>query len=162
MKNTLKWRLGKLPTSVEVQDLVKADLITKEEARDIMFNNETEEEVDKKSLESEIKFLRELVTKLSNKSTIIETIRTIQPTYTGQPWWNPYVTWCSVGTAGTGSYTTTTASSLDYGVGTSNTTSYFLAGDNTRGSAEGSNINPCSTTGSAGCNTGDFDSIKTF
>jgi hypothetical protein len=147
MKNTLKWRLGKLPTSVEVQDLVKADLITKEEAREILFNSETEEEVDKKSLESEIKFLRELVTKLSNKSTIIETVRTIQPTYIAQPWYTPYVTWCSGGAG-------------------SSTTCYATANGSTTGS--GSTDGAIANCFNSGCNgigwdnTGDFTSIKTF
>lgn len=163
MKNKLVWRLGKLPSVEELLKLVNDKIITNEEMRDVLFNSETEEEVDKKSLEGEIKFLRELVTKLSTKSQIIETVRTIQPTYISQPWYTPYVTWCSSGTGGTASYTTTSgySSMLDYGAGNS-TTCYATASDNTRGSAEGSSINPLSTTGSAGWNTGDFDSIKTF
>lgn len=171
MKNKLIWRLGKLPTVEELLKLVNDKIITNEEMRDVLFNSETEEEVDKKSLEGEIKFLRELVTKLSTKSQIIETVRTIQPTYISQPWYTPYVTWCSSGTAGIGSYTTTTAgdgcSTTAYtvtngltGSGSTSGTNCFYT--NSRGSAEGDSINPCSTTDSAGWNTGDFDSIKTF
>lgn len=169
MKNKLIWRLGKLPTVEDLLKLVNDRVISKEEMRDVLFNSETKEEVDKKSLEGEIKFLRELVTKLSTKSQIIETVRTIQPTYITQPWYSPYVTWCSTATAGTtGSYTTTTAmdgcSTTSYtianGSGSAGGTNCFYT--NSRGSAEGDDINPCSSACSADCNTGDFDSIKTF
>jgi hypothetical protein len=157
MKNKLVWRLGKLPSVEELLKLVNDKIITNEEMRDVLFNSETEEEVDKKSLEGEIKFLRELVTKLSTKSQIIETVRTIQPTYIAQPWYSPYVTWCSSGTAGSGSYTTTTA-----GDGCS-TTCYSTSGSIT-GSGS-SDVTSYSIQGSSGIgwdNTGDFSSIKTF
>jgi hypothetical protein len=166
MKNKLIWRLGKLPSVEELLKLVNDKVISKEEMRDVLFNSETKEEVDKKSLEGEIKFLRELVTKLSTKSTIIETVRTIQPTYITQPWYGPYYTWCSTGT--TGSYTTTTAqdgcSTISYATasvsGSAGGTNCFYV--SSRGSAEGDDINPCSSACSVDLNTGDFDSIKTF
>jgi len=147
MKNKLVWRLGKLPSVEELLKLVNDKIITNAEMRDVLFNSETEEEVDKKSLESEIKFLRELVTKLSNKSTIIETVRTIQPTYIAQPWYTPYVTWCSGGAG-------------------SSTTCYATANGSTTGS--GSTDGAIANCFNSGCNgigwdnTGDFTSIKTF
>ena len=64
-KMKLNWRLSKLPTPDEVRELVKDKVITQDEAREILFSQETEEERDKNSLESEIKFLRELVDKLA-------------------------------------------------------------------------------------------------
>ena len=79
MTTKLKWRLSSLPTPDEVRALVIDEVITKDEAREILFSSETEQERDKKSLEAEIKFLRELVEKLSNQQStkIIETIKYI-------------------------------------------------------------------------------------
>ena len=109
MKETkIVWRLGKLPTTEELRELVKSDILTKEEAREILINLETEEERDKDSLKSEIKFLRELVEKLSkDRGQIVETIKYVEKPYSRYPWYAPYATWC-----GTGNWTTgTTAGS---------------------------------------------------
>ena len=80
MTKKLIWRLGNLPTVAELQLLVNDKIITKEEQREILFKTEDAEDRDKKSLESEVKFLRELVEKLSNSKaiTIIDTIRYIE------------------------------------------------------------------------------------
>lgn len=94
MTTTLKWRLGKLPTVAELQELVKDKIITQEEVRGILFNQETEEDRDKDSLKQEIKFLRELVEKLSSKRDVIQVIKSYDYSY---PWYNTYVNWCSVG-----------------------------------------------------------------
>ena len=91
MTKKLVWRLGKLPSPDEVRELVKDKIITQEEAREILFSQETEEDRDKGSLKEEIKFLRELVQKLSNRSTIIETIKYIEKPYTNLGWYQPYV-----------------------------------------------------------------------
>ena len=56
-KKKLKWRLSKLPTAKEVQELLDAKIISKEEARAIFFTEEDEKEQDFESLNSEIKFL---------------------------------------------------------------------------------------------------------
>lgn len=94
-KTKLVWRLGKLPSPEELRGLVTDKIITNEEARDILFNAETEEDRDKKSLESEIKFLRDMVEKLSNNSgRIIEVIKEIQIPYYKQRWYKPYEIWC--------------------------------------------------------------------
>ena len=94
MTKQLKWRLGKLPTSDEVLKLVNDKIITKEEAREILFNEEEQMEVSEESLKSEIKFLRELVDKLSDKSQIIETIKYIEKPYYNNNWYQPYQVWC--------------------------------------------------------------------
>jgi hypothetical protein len=74
-KTKLVWRLGERPTSEELRNLISDEIISKEEARKILFNEETQEDRDKKSLEEEIKFLRKLVEKLSNsRQTIKEVI----------------------------------------------------------------------------------------
>jgi hypothetical protein len=72
MKMTnLKWRLQELPTGGEIADLVERDVITKEEAREILFSPKKDnDEEDVKSLKSEINFLRELVEKMANKGSV--------------------------------------------------------------------------------------------
>jgi hypothetical protein len=113
MKNKLVWRLGKLPSPEEVRELVKDKIITQEEAREVLFKTETEDEEKEKpkveDLKSEIKFLRELVEKLSSgsRSTLIEYIYQRPWTY---PWYQPYVTWCS--SVGSGSNTLNTINSV--------------------------------------------------
>lgn len=99
-KEKLVWRLGKLPTPEEIISLVKDKVITQEEARDILFSKEVKEaDRDIESFKSEIKFLRELVEKLSNHKpdTIIRYIEQIRPVYIHQPWITPYTTYCSAG-----------------------------------------------------------------
>ena len=94
-KKKMNWRLGKLPTPEEVRGLVCDKIITNEEAREILFREEEETERDVKSLEAEIKFLRDLVDKLSkNPSTIVETIRYVERPYVKYPWYGTYATWC--------------------------------------------------------------------
>lgn len=98
MTKNLKWRLGKLPTPDEVLKLVNDKLITKDEARDILFNEEVEQERDEDSLKQEIKFLREIVEKLSkNRNQIVETIRIVEKPYHQQIWYQAYNTWCLSG-----------------------------------------------------------------
>ncbi len=94
-KKNLKWRLSKLPTSEEVLNLVKDKVITNEEARDILFTEETEKEVSLEDAKKEIKFLKEIIEKLSDRNKIIETIRYIEkPYYYVQPWFQSYAVWC--------------------------------------------------------------------
>lgn len=87
-----KWRLSELPTPAEVGQLVRDEILTKEEAREILISKENDEDRDKKSLQGEIKFLRELVEKLSSnrKSDIIREITVIEKPYRQQPWFQPY------------------------------------------------------------------------
>ena len=116
-KTKLIWRLQEKPTVESLQILIKTDILTKDEAREILFNLQTEEDRDKKSLESEIKFLRVLVENLSknNNSRIVEIIREVEiPVYREYPWYQPYRYWC-----GTATYTDTCTgadnlTSIDY------------------------------------------------
>jgi len=105
MKNTIinephvriVWRLSKLPTVDELLKLVDSKLITQEDAKEILFNLETIEDRDTKSLQSEIKFLRELVQKLStNRSQIITTIKEIEVPYKRWDWYRPYCNWTTI------------------------------------------------------------------
>lgn len=97
MKTTkLKWRLSNLPTSNEIIALIANKIITQEEAREILFSEETQEDRNKESLKSEIKFLRELVEQLSrNRKEIVERIRYVEKPYYKWDWWNSYATWCT-------------------------------------------------------------------
>ncbi len=95
MTKKIKWRLSNLPTPDEVRELVKDKIITQEEAREILFSQEDEKVRDSKSLESEIKFLRELVDRLSksNPVQILETIRYVEKPYQRWDWYKPYTQW---------------------------------------------------------------------
>jgi hypothetical protein len=99
MTTKLVWRLKERPTPKEIIDLLEAKILKEDEAREILFSSETEEDRDKKSLESEVKFLRDLVEKLSNgqRTTIIETIKEVHVPYQKYPWYRPYEVWCSSG-----------------------------------------------------------------
>lgn len=84
-----------------LRGLVKDGLLDKEEARQILFSSETEEDRDKESLKQEIKFLRDLVEKLSNNnySRTVEIIKEVEvPIYRSYPWWQPYQVWCGTNT----------------------------------------------------------------
>jgi hypothetical protein len=118
-KNTkLVWRLRESPTADKISLLVNTGILTKEEAREILLNQETKESRDMESLKFEIKFLRELVEKLSDRSQIVEIIKEIKVPYYRQDWWRPYEIWYqttgNIGTVdwslqGTGTNYTSTA-----------------------------------------------------
>lgn len=88
-KNTkLVWRLGKLPTVQEIQDLVKDKIISQEEAREVLFSSETEELKDLKSLEAEVKFLKEIIESLSRGVKITEAVKQTPLYYEKYPWYD--------------------------------------------------------------------------
>lgn len=67
----IKWRLGDLPTIGDLRDLVKDEILTKDEAREILLSFETQESTDKKGLEKELEYLRRLVEKLSERDPVV-------------------------------------------------------------------------------------------
>ena len=150
MKNTkLVWRLGKLPTPEEILSLVKDKVITQDEAREILFSSQEDTQRDVKSLESEIKFLRELVEKLSqNKDQIIKYVEILKPTYIQQPWYQPYYYWCGYG------------SSINCQSNLTGAQNAINLTNTTAGSLQGSLTN-CSSNQMATGNTS-FSSIQTF
>ena len=95
MTKKLVWRLKEQPTSEMLRELVKDNILTKDEAREILFNLEEQTDRDIESLKSEIKFLRELVEKLANSQKVVKIIREIESPYYSYPWWRPYDTWCT-------------------------------------------------------------------
>lgn len=91
----LIWRLSRLPDALELQALVKDGIMTKEEAREILFKHEDDKEPKSEELKSEIEFLRKLVESLSkgNLNRVTEYIYTYpNPNH---PWYQPYYGWCS-------------------------------------------------------------------
>lgn len=86
--------------------LVQNHILTKEEAREILFNLEEVNERSIDSLKEEIKFLRELVQKLSTSRTkVVEIIENLREPYYPRPWYAPYSYWCDA-VSGGGTFTT--------------------------------------------------------
>jgi len=110
MKKKIIWRLKEQPTAETLQRLVENKILTKDEARQILFSFEEEKERDENSLKAEIKFLRELIEKLAeSRSQIITTIREVEIPYKRYPWFEPYSTWTF-----SSKYNNTTGGSLDF------------------------------------------------
>ena len=118
MTKKLIWRLRESPTSKSLMELIESKLLTKEEAREILFSSETKDERDSKSLKSEIKFLRELVEKLSdgNNTRVIKIIKDYNYPYS---WYKPYYTWQGSATCDNITFTSSGAEAI-----TTNSTSF--------------------------------------
>jgi hypothetical protein len=101
MTTQLKWRLTKLPTVDEITTLLKEKIISQEEAKDILFNKETETDRDIESYKQEIKFLKEVIEKLGDRKAIIQVVKEYVPHYISQPFYEPYWTYTTTGTSGT-------------------------------------------------------------
>jgi hypothetical protein len=92
----LKWRLAEKPTAQALQDLVKSQIITKEEARQILLDEGEYTSKDIQEIKDEIALLRKLVLETSNGLSVIKIIEREVPTW--KPYWswtNPYMTYCS-------------------------------------------------------------------
>jgi hypothetical protein len=105
MTKNLKWRLKTPPTASEVRDLVQANVLTKDEAREILFTTDGQSAENLQSLKSEINFLRELVEKMVNKNNSPATVWTYASTaqYKREPWYPLYSTSLGANTTITGS-----------------------------------------------------------
>lgn len=137
MPTKTKWRMAKLPTPDDIRALVAEKILTVAEAREILISQETDEDRDKASLQDEIKFLRELVQKLSNNSRteIVRQIEYIEKPYRKYDWWEPYKFYCT-STAGNDTLTYSTSGSNTLllnatGTGSTNvaTTGYMQVAD---------------------------------
>ncbi|KKN09872.1 hypothetical protein LCGC14_1042430 [marine sediment metagenome] len=93
-KNGLIWKLKELPTVEEVTALVDGEIISKKEAKEILFRTGGVNSNELKDLKKEVELLRELVLTLSNKqqTVIYPIVRQYQDRY---PWYRPYAIWCS-------------------------------------------------------------------
>ena len=127
MTKNLKWRLSKLPTVEELLQLVKDKVITQEEAKEVLFSSETEEDRDKDSLKEEIKFLKQVVENLSrnNSARIVEIIREVEKPWKPYPWYQPYQAWCGTGDSIYMSGTTNNTANAGIGTITANSMQSF-------------------------------------
>jgi len=92
----LKWRLAEKPTAQALQDLVKSQIITKEEARQILLEEGEYTSKDLQEIKDELSLLRKLVLETSNSTHIIRIIEREVPTW--KPYWgwtNTYMNYCS-------------------------------------------------------------------
>jgi len=113
MKKKIIWRLKEQPTVESLQKLVENKILTKEEAREILFSSENINEKDDRdieSLKSEVKFLRELVQKLAERSKIVSVMQEVTIPYRNDVWCQPYNTWC--GTINDSGYYTTNSNTM--------------------------------------------------
>ena len=150
----LKWRLSKLPSVDELRQLVKDKILTRDEAKEVLFSSTNEEDREKESFKEEIKFLRELVDILTkDKTVIIEKIKYIDRPYREYPWYRPYEIWCGTGTT-YNVVTTEGGMTTSSGTGdvTSSVNSYY--DEVNRGAGEAG--------GSGGSVNSSFTDIKTF
>lgn len=102
MKNkderNLTWKLGTLPSAGELSDLVDSGVITKDEARDIMFGNPESDKEKIEALEKLVDFLQGLVKDLTkNKQTFVPYERTIYVDRNIRPYFDRY--WLSTSKA---------------------------------------------------------------
>lgn len=108
MTKKLVWRLSEKPSGDVINRLVERQIITKEEARDVLFSEDeqpkkaTPNEID--DVKKEVELLREIVLALASKrdaATVIYKYVDRWP-YT---WTQPYVTYCSSNGGAGGSLT---------------------------------------------------------
>ena len=139
MMKILKWRLSSLPTAEELRQLVNDKIITQEEARSILFSEEEKDERSIKSLQEEIKFLRQLVESLSSRpEKIVEIIKTVEVPFSNRKWFEPYTSWCQ--SSGPMVYYSADGTSTASGGGTGGSGSNVQLNSGTTSSTDFSNI----------------------
>lgn len=111
-EKTLNWRLSELPTAGEVAELVDSGVITKEEAREILFSEASSSDEKVKALEEQLEFLQGLVKTLSENRGINTFVPYRQTIHT------PNIYWASTNKAlaDSGFVTTTGTSSGSRGI----------------------------------------------
>jgi len=106
MTKKIIWRLKESPTTEKLSQLVKDGILTKDEAREILFNLTDESERSIESYQQEIKFLREIIDKLSSREKIVEIVKEYH--HYDYPWYKPYWNWTSCSDSGQSSTDTIT------------------------------------------------------
>jgi hypothetical protein len=94
-KTKLVWRLSNRPKVEEITLLHEKGLLTKDEAKEILFSEQTQEDREKDSLDAEIKFLKEIIESLSRGTVYREVIRQVPYYYQKYDWYEPTITWCN-------------------------------------------------------------------
>jgi len=98
MTKKLVWRFSEKPSTQSLRELVLSGILTKEEAKDILFNEVEESERTIESYQQEIKFLREIIDKLSNRTQIVEVIKEVYKPYLQWTWTQPYYSFTTIPT----------------------------------------------------------------
>lgn len=83
-EKNLVWKLKDLPDATEIASLVEQEVITAKEARQILFSEKTDEEIENEQIEAlkeQIKFLQNVVDKLASQppQTVFRYIDTYRP-----------------------------------------------------------------------------------
>jgi hypothetical protein len=95
------WRLSSAPTVEDLKLAVEAEIITKDEAKEILLREEEDIPKDHlKEVKDEIKLLRDLVMKISSEPKYVPytypiIVKQVEHYPTPSPWVNPWITWCS-------------------------------------------------------------------
>ena len=88
----LRWRLKEAPTFSDVERAIELKIITKEEARDLLFSNQNQN--DKvKDLEKEVDFLKGVVEELSKNRNWTTVYKYVEK-YPHRPYWWDNVVLC--------------------------------------------------------------------
>lgn len=97
-KKNLTWKLNELPNAGELADLVDSGVISKDEARDIMFGSAESDKDKIEALEKLVDFLQGLVKDLTkNKQTFVPYEKTIYVDRSIRPYFDKY--WLSTSKA---------------------------------------------------------------
>lgn len=111
MTKKLVWRLSDKPTSGDLREMVDAEILSKEEAHEILVRDSEQPDEDQMTaLKKEIEVLRELVLNLSRRDVggSVTIIREHDKVWPRQPWYEPYYTFtCDVGRGNQSAFSTT-------------------------------------------------------
>lgn len=130
-KKNLSWNLPELPTGGELAELVDTGVISKEEAREIMFGAAESDKEVIKTLQEQIEFLQDLVKELSkNRPTYIPTIT--REIHTTRPYYEKY--WGNTHKLlGSTGYTVSTGTTTNLASGKMQNAVYATSGSLTNG-----------------------------
>lgn len=89
------WRLKQLPTAEGVSKLVEQKIITPEQAKELLFSKPEDPDLEKTALKEQVKFLLELVEKLSHHQRGITLVPYSQTITTPLIYWKNLTTYSS-------------------------------------------------------------------
>jgi hypothetical protein len=114
--DNLVWRLKEQPTTESLRQLVKDQILTKDEARQILFSKDNSNDK-MNALKEQVKFLEDLVKNLSTNhgTTWINNYPAYTPVYPVRYWYSTGIGMGTYYTANTGANTISLSSSLGGG-----------------------------------------------
>lgn len=115
-KKNLIWRLKDKPSVEDVTELLKEQVVTKEEARDLLFNEAGSDSEKLRDLKKQVEYLEDLVKELSKSR--VQNYPVVTPAYV-EKWierkhWEPSWIYYSSNVSSTGSTFTNNTSIGDY------------------------------------------------